>query len=198
MSTERKIVLASSNPGKLKEFRELFQHLNTEIISQEDLGIASPLETGLTFIENALLKARHASQMTQLPVLSDDSGLVIPVLNGAPGIYSARFAGDGASDHFNRNKLLEAMLGFKGIQRRGYYISAVTLMNYPSDPDPIVAIGRWNGQIIHTPKGNGGFGYDPIFLPDGQDQTAAEMSISDKNTSSHRALAVQELLTSSK
>lgn len=193
MWTDDKLVLASSNQGKLREFSKLFSDFGTTVIPQSDLHVESPEETGLSFIENALLKARHASAVTELPALADDSGLVIPALDGAPGLYSARFAGSNASDQENLTLLLDQMKDLTGVNRRGHYICALALVRHTADPDPIVVIGRWHGQIIDTPRGEGGFGYDPIFLPDGLRQTAAELDSETKNQQSHRGLAVIEL-----
>lgn len=193
MWTDDKLVLASSNKGKLREFSKLFSDFGTNVIPQSDLHVESPEETGLSFIENALLKARHASALTQLPALADDSGLVIPALDGAPGLYSARFAGSNASDQENLNLLLDRMKDLTGVNRRGNYICALALVRRATDPDPIVVIGRWHGHIIDAPRGEGGFGYDPIFLPHGLHQTAAELDSETKNHRSHRRLAVIEL-----
>jgi len=193
MWTDDKLVLASSNQGKLREFSKLFSDFGTTVIPQSDLQVESPEETGLSFIENALLKARHASAVTELPALADDSGLVIPALDGAPGLYSARFAGSNASDHENLTLLLDRMKDLAGVSRRGHYICALALVRHAADPDPIVVIGRWQGQIIDSPRGQGGFGYDPIFLSDGLHQTAAELDPETKNQQSHRGLAVIEL-----
>jgi XTP/dITP diphosphohydrolase len=193
MWTDSKLVLASGNNGKLREFSKLFADFGTEVIPQTELGVDSPEETGLSFIENALLKARHASAVTQLPALADDSGLVVPALDGAPGLYSARFAGSNASDQDNLNLLLDRMKHLSGEDRRGHYICALALVRHATDPDPVVVIGRWYGQIIGAPRGDGGFGYDPVFLPDGLSQTVAELDSETKNELSHRGLAVIEL-----
>ena len=193
MWTNSNLVLASGNKGKLREFSKLFADFGTEVIPQTDLGVDSPEETGLSFIENALLKARHASAVTQLPALADDSGLVVPALDGAPGLYSARFAGSNASDQDNLNLLLDRMKNLSGENRQGHYICALALVRHATDPDPVVVIGRWYGQIIDAPRGDGGFGYDPVFLPDGLSQTAAELDSERKNGLSHRGLAVIEL-----
>jgi XTP/dITP diphosphohydrolase len=193
MWTDSKLVLASGNTGKLREFSKLFADFGTEVIPQTDLGVDSPEETGLSFIENALLKAHHASAVTQLPALADDSGLVVPALDGAPGLYSARFAGSNASDQDNLNLLLDRMKNLNGENRQGHYICALALVRHATDPDPVVVIGRWYGQIIDAPRGDGGFGYDPVFPPDGLSQTAAELDSATKNGLSHRGLAVIEL-----
>ena len=193
MWTDAKLVLASGNQGKLREFSKLFSDFGTTVIPQSELHVESPEETGLSFIENALLKARHASAVTELPALADDSGLVIPALDDAPGLYSARFAGSNASDQENLTLLLDRMRDLKSVSRRGHYICALALVRHAADPDPIVVIGRWHGHIIDSPRGEGGFGYDPIFLPDGLHQTAAELDSETKNQQSHRGLAVIEL-----
>lgn len=194
MWTESQLVLASHNTGKLKEFNALFASFGCEVLSQAALGVPSPEESGLTFIENALLKARHASQATGLPALADDSGLVVPALDGEPGLYSARYAGLNASDADNIERLLERLADASDTDRRGYYICALALLRHANDPDPIIAIGTWHGELLHTPRGQGGFGYDPIFLPEGGEQTAAEMDPAIKNEISHRGKAVAHLL----
>jgi len=193
MWTDRRLVLASGNQGKLREFSKLFDDFGTQVIPQSEFGIDSAEETGLSFIENALLKARHASAVSQYPALADDSGLVIPALNGAPGLYSARYAGADATDQDNLSFLLETMQDLSGPERRGHYICALALVRHSTDPDPLVVIGRWHGTILNVPQGAGGFGYDPIFLPDGLEQTAAELDSETKNRLSHRGLAVIEL-----
>tara|TARA_B100000925_G_C21914007_1_gene432839 strand:+ start:344 stop:940 length:597 start_codon:yes stop_codon:yes gene_type:complete len=193
MWTDSALVLASDNHGKFKEFSKLFGDFAIEVISQAKLGVKSPEETGLTFIENALLKARHASAITGLPAIADDSGLVIPALDGAPGLYSARYAGANASDQENVSLLLEQMKHLSGTDRQGHYICALALIRHASDPDPLVTVGRWQGTITNAPRGDSGFGYDPIFLPNNLDQTAAEIDQKLKNQLSHRGLAVIKL-----
>ena len=193
MWTNTTLVIASANRGKMKEFSTLLGDLAIEVVSQAELGVASPEETGLSFIENALLKARHASAITHLPSLADDSGLVIPALNGAPGLYSARYAGVNASDQDNVSLLLERMKYLSGDSRLGCYVCALALMRNASDPDPLVVVGRWQGKITPAPRGDSGFGYDPVFLPDNLDQTAAEIDPQVKNQLSHRGQAVIEL-----
>ncbi len=193
MWTNTTLVVASGNRGKLKEFSKLFGDFAVEVVSQAELGVASPEETGLSFIENALLKARHASAKTQLPSFADDSGLVVPALDGAPGLYSARYAGVNASDQDNMSLLLERMKHLSGDNRQGCYICALALIRHASDPDPLVVVGRWKGKIVDTPRGDKGFGYDPVFLPNNLDQTAAEIDPQIKNQLSHRGQAVVEL-----
>jgi XTP/dITP diphosphohydrolase len=195
MSTEtQRVVLATSNPGKVREFQILLAPMGLEIISQSDLGVSSPEETGLTFIENALIKARHAARMTGLPAIADDSGLVVPALNGMPGLYSARYAGLNASDGENVVRLLNDMAMLSDHDRIGYYLCAMTLITQPTDPAPVIAQAGWPGRIGFEPKGTGGFGYDPIFIPEGSDHTAAEMDPDVKNAQSHRALATAALI----
>ena len=195
MSTEtQRVVLATSNPGKVREFQILLAPMGLEIISQSDLGVSSPEETGLTFIENALIKARHAARMTWLPAIADDSGLVVPALNGMPGLYSARYAGLNASDGENVVRLLNDMAMLSDHDRIGYYLCAMTLITQPTDPAPVIAQAGWPGRIGFEPKGTGGFGYDPIFIPEGSDRTAAEMDPDVKNAQSHRALATAALI----
>jgi XTP/dITP diphosphohydrolase len=195
MSTEtQRVVLATSNPGKVREFQILLAPMGLEIVSQADLGVASPEETGLTFIENALIKARHAARMTGLPAIADDSGLVVPALKGAPGLYSARYAGLHATDGENVVRLLNDMAMLSDHDRIGYYLCAMTLITQPADPAPVIAQAGWPGRIGYEPKGTGGFGYDPIFIPEGSDLTAAEMDPDVKNAQSHRALATAALI----
>ncbi len=193
MWTERQLVLASGNQGKIHEFSRLFSDFETKVIPQQALNIQSPEETGLSFIENAILKARHASNLANLPSLADDSGLVVPSLDGEPGLYSARYAETYASDEDNISLLLKNMQSLLGNDRRAHYICALALVRYAADPDPIVVIGRWHGRVLARPKGERGFGYDPIFLPNDFDQTAAELEPDLKSRLSHRGLAVVKL-----
>ena len=184
-------VLASNNAGKLREFEQLFSKLGLEVLPQAQFGVEDADETGLSFIENALIKARHASQKTNKPAMADDSGLVVPALNGAPGIYSARYSGKG--DAANNEKLLRALDGVEGAARSAFYVSVIALVKHANDPMPIIAEGRWYGRIAETPAGDGGFGYDPLFIPDGFDITAAQMARDEKQSLSHRALALNAL-----
>ncbi|MGA1206750.1 MAG: RdgB/HAM1 family non-canonical purine NTP pyrophosphatase [Gammaproteobacteria bacterium] len=195
MSTEtQRVVLATSNPGKVQEFQVLLAPMGLEIVSQADLGVSSPEETGLTFLENALIKARHAARMTGLPAIADDSGLVVPALKGEPGLYSARYAGLHATDGENVVRLLNAMALLSDHDRIGYYLCAMTLITHPADPAPVIAQAGWPGRIGYEPKGIHGFGYDPIFIPEGSELTAAEMDPEVKNAQSHRALATAALI----
>lgn len=184
-------VLASNNTGKLKEFERLFSTLGLEVLPQAQFGVEDADETGLSFIENALIKARHASEQTNRPAMADDSGIVVPALNGAPGIYSARYSGKG--DAANNTKLLQALDGVEGAGRSAFYVAVIALVKHPNDPMPIIAEGRWHGRIAETPAGNGGFGYDPLFIPEGFDITAAEMTREEKQSLSHRAIALNAL-----
>lgn len=184
-------VLASNNTGKLKEFERLFSTLGLEVLPQAQFGVEDADETGLSFIENALIKARHASEQTNRPAMADDSGIVVPALNGAPGIYSARYSGKG--DAANNTKLLQALDGVEGAGRSAFYVAVIALVKHPNDPMPIIAEGRWHGRIAETPAGNGGFGYDPLFIPEGFDITAAEMTRDEKQSLSHRAIALNAL-----
>lgn len=184
-------VLASNNAGKLREFEQLFSKLGLEVLPQAQFGVEDADETGLSFIENALIKARHASEKTNKPAMADDSGIVVPALNGAPGIYSARYSGKG--DTANNEKLLRALDGVEGAARNAFYVAVIALIKHPNDPMPIIAEGRWYGRIAETPAGDGGFGYDPLFIPDGFDITAAQMARDEKQSLSHRALALNAL-----
>ena len=184
-------VLASNNAGKLREFEQLFSKLGLKVLPQAQFGVEDADETGLSFIENALIKARHASEKTSTPAMADDSGLVVPALNGAPGIYSARYSGKG--DTANNEKLLRALDGVEGAGRNAFYVAVIALVKHANDPMPIIAEGRWYGRIAEKPAGDGGFGYDPLFIPDGFDITAAQMARDEKQSLSHRALALNAL-----
>ena len=184
-------VLASNNAGKLREFEQLFSKLGVEVLPQAQFGVEDADETGLSFIENALIKARHASEKTNKPAMADDSGIVVPALDGAPGIYSARYSGKG--DTANNEKLLQALDGVEGAARNAFYVAVIALVKHANDPMPIIAEGRWHGRIAETPAGDGGFGYDPLFIPDGFDITAAQMTRDEKQALSHRALALNAL-----
>lgn len=185
------IVLASDNPGKLQELQELLSPIIC--ISQNTLGIVSAEETGLSFIENALIKARHASKLSNKPALSDDSGLVVPVLNGQPGIYSARFAGSHATSIDNMALLLKKMVAIPDADRYAYFYCAIVLVKSYDDPTPFVATGECHGFINKAQSGSRGFGYDPVFyLPEYQ-RTFAELPTDIKNTISHRAIALNKI-----
>lgn len=188
----KKIVLASSNLGKLAEFNALFGPLGIELISQQALGIAPAPEPFFTFVENALTKARQASSISGLPSLADDSGICVEALDGAPGIHSARFAGPDSTDTQNNEHLLDLMKNHTN--KRARYVCALVFIRHTNDPEPIIASGTWNGEIIDSPRGANGFGYDPFFFLPDLGQTAAELSPALKNKISHRALAMQELM----
>ena len=188
-----RIVLASSNPGKLREFNALFADSGCEVVTQASLGIDDVEETGLTFVENALLKARHAAQVSGLPALADDSGLCVEALNGAPGLYSARYAGSHGDSAVNNAKLLQTLDGMPPDQRRAFFMCALVLLRHATDPTPLIVEGRWHGRVLDAARGAGGFGYDPLFLPDGQTQSAAELDPALKNRLSHRGQAMAKL-----
>ena len=189
-----RLVLASGNQGKIEEFQPLLAPLGIELISQADLGIESAEETGLSFVENALIKARHACTLSGLPALADDSGLSVEALQGAPGIYSARIAGPGASDAEKVRALLQQMQNIPPDSRQGCYHCAIVLMRHPLDPIPIIAEGHLNGIVLEEENGVAGFGFDPVFyLPEHQ-CTVAQLSMMQKNKISHRAQAVSKLL----
>ena len=190
----QKLVLASGNKGKLKEFGEVLAPLGFEVIPQSVYNVPEVEETGLTFIENALLKAREASRVSGQPAMADDSGLEVDALNGAPGIYSARFSGVGASDVQNNAKLLEALSGLPQSQRTARYWCVLVYLRHPQDPTPIIAQGCWEGRILEAPEGNGGFGYDPLFWLEELQTTAASLAPEEKNKLSHRGKATLDLV----
>ena len=181
-------VLASGNQGKLRELQHALSGTGWTLSNQSDFGVPEADETGLTFVENALIKARNAAQHTGLAAIADDSGLVVPALGGAPGIYSARYSGRG--DAGNNEKLLAAMRDFDGEQRRARFVCVLVLLRHADDPLPLIAEGCWEGFIANAPRGDKGFGYDPIFLPEGQIRHAAELSQDEKRALSHRGKAV--------
>ena len=189
------IVLASANAGKQREFTALLAPYGIELLLQTALGIESIEETGATFADNALLKARHAARAASLPALADDSGLEVDALGGAPGVRSARFAGLAASDADNNALLLERLAGTALPQRTARYRCLLALVRDADDPAPLLAEGLWEGHIGLAPTGRGGFGYDPLFVPAGMTGTAAELPIEVKNRLSHRALALAQLVT---
>ena len=188
-----KIVLATRNQGKVKELVPILEPLGFELITQGDLDIASPEETGKTFIENALIKAREVSRLSGLPSIADDSGICVPALMGQPGIYSARYAGLTATDQENNQKLVKALEN-QSIDGAFYYCVLV-FIRHEEDPTPIIGIGEWHGAIIQSPKGQNGFGYDPYFWLDEYKCTAAELLPETKNRISHRAKASQNFMT---
>lgn len=188
----KQIVLASNNLGKIKEFNEILQKIDIEVISQSKFSVPEIDEPYNTFVENALHKARHCSKFTQLPVLADDSGVCAKALGGKPGIYSARFAGQPTNSENNSKKLIEELKPFT--DKSAYYYCMLVLIRNLNDPQPIIADGVLNGQIIDTPRGENGFGYDPYMLLPTLNKTVAELDSKEKNTISHRYIAIQELV----
>ena len=191
-SALRCVVLASANEGKLREFRRLLTPLDIDVIPQAALGIADAEEPHPTFVENALAKARHASRLGGLPALADDSGVCVAALRGAPGVHSARYAGEPRSDERNNAKLVADLAGID--DRRAHYYCVLALLRHADDPEPILAEGRWDGTIIDTPRGAAGFGYDPHFLDPESGLTGAELPLAQKNERSHRGKAIRALL----
>jgi XTP/dITP diphosphohydrolase len=194
LSLEVKAVLASSSAGKVREFAALLAARNIDVMPQSAFGIVTPAETGSTFLENALLKARHAAQLSGLPALADDSGIEVDALGGRPGVWSARYAGEHASDADNLNLLLHELAGVPEGQRRARYRCVLVFVRTPADPEPIVTDGVWEGRVLTAPRGAGGFGYDPLFQPDGCELSAAQLPPAQKNAISHRAQALRALL----
>jgi len=187
-----KIVLASGNAGKLKEFSQLFSSWKIAVYPQSDFLEQEAEETGLSFIENALIKARYASRAANMPALADDSGLAVDALGGAPGIYSARYAGEGASDEENNQKLLQVLEGVEEKNRTASFHCALAFVRSADDPIPLVCTAAWRGRILMHPEGNQGFGYDPLFFVESENMTSAQLEREVKNRLSHRALAVQK------
>lgn len=188
------LVLASSNTGKLQELQALLSPLNLVVRSQQDFNVPAVAETGLTFIENAILKARNAAGHTGLPAIADDSGLEVDVLNGAPGIYSARYAGPRATDQENTQKLLRELAHVAKQERTARFQCIVVYMLHPLDPTPLVCQGTWDGLIVDHPRGANGFGYDPVFYVAEYGCTAAELDTDTKNRLSHRGKALEQLV----
>jgi XTP/dITP diphosphohydrolase len=192
---KKTIVLASANPGKLREFAQILAAFEFEVVPQSQFKVPDVPETGLSFVENALIKARHAAQHTGLPAMSDDSGIEVDALNGAPGIYSARFAGTGASDEDNNTLLLEKLNGIPDARRTARYHCVIVYMHYVNDPMPLIFQGTWEGQILREPQGKNGFGYDPFFYVPTHNCAAAQLSPEVKNSLSHRGQALRALQT---
>ena len=188
------IVLATGNPGKAREFENLFRNIPVKVVLQKEYDVPSAAETGTTFVENAIIKARNAAAYSGLPAIADDSGLEVDCLNGAPGVFSARYSGPDANDQKNLNKLLDAVKDFPAEKRTARYWCILVLMRHKDDPTPVICQKSWEGQIILTKKGNNGFGYDPSFYVPLFGMTAAEMSAELKNRISHRGQAMQDLL----
>jgi len=188
-----KLVLASSNAGKLEELRHLLADTDIELIAQSDLGVTDADETATTFVENALIKARHASRLTGLPALADDSGICVDALNGAPGLYSARYAGEHGNAGRNIDKLLEALTGVPDERRTAHFYCVLVLLHHADDPQPLIVEGEWRGRILHARRGTGGHGYDPVFLDPELGRSAAELEAALKNRISHRGRALAAL-----
>ena len=188
------IVLASSNPGKVREINQLLAGLDLQVRPQSEYGVIDAEETGLTFVENAILKARNAAQHTGLPAIADDSGLEVDALAGAPGIYSARFAGEGASDQENLEKLLVELKAVPAEQRTARFQCLMVFMRHASDPTPLICQGTWEGRILFAARGDNGFGYDPVFHVPTHDCSSAELPAEIKNSLSHRGQALRQLV----
>lgn len=201
MTNKQQWVLASNNQGKLAELQSLFnsQHLDVELIAQAKLNIADAIEDGLSFVENAIIKARHASRISGLPAIADDSGLCVPVLGGAPGIHSARYAGEHGNDALNNQKLLTELAlireNDKATNISGQFVCVLVMVKHADDPLPLIAEGIWQGEILSQPKGENGFGYDPLFWLPELGKSSAELDKQQKNRISHRAIASQKLIT---
>ena len=188
---EKSLVLASNNKGKLREFQAIFAELGVDVINQGALGVEACPEPFGTFIENCLAKARHASKMTGRPAMADDSGVCVNALNGMPGVLSARFAGEPSNDEANNRLLVERLQGKD--DRRAHYTCVLTAVRTPDDPEPLVVVGRWYGEICDEPAGEGGFGYDPHFFVPEYGRTAAELTAEEKNRVSHRGKALVQM-----
>jgi XTP/dITP diphosphohydrolase len=191
---QHSVVLASNNAGKLRELEQLLQPADVRLYAQQEFSIASVEETGLTFVENAILKARHAAAGSGLPAIADDSGLEVDALNGAPGIRSARYAGEQADDGANCAKLLEAMNDIPQGHRQARFQCLVVYLRHAEDPTPVICQGTWEGRILTEPRGDKGFGYDPLFWVPGQNRSAAELDAGTKNALSHRGQALSKLV----
>ena len=187
-----RLVLASGNPGKLREFRRLLEPLGIDVVPQAKLGIGEAEEPHVTFVENALAKARHASAQARLPALADDSGICVHALGGAPGVQSARYAGEPKDDARNNALLIERLRGVA--DRRAHYYCVLVLLRHAEDPEPVIAEGRWDGRVVDAPRGSGGFGYDPHFEDIETGMTGAELPLEIKNARSHRGHAMRALL----
>jgi len=191
----KKIVMATGNQGKLKEMQSILTPFALAVVSQKSLFEEEAVEDGLSFLENALIKARFASLKTGLPAIADDSGLEVPYLNGAPGIYSSRYAGENATDRLNNEKLLAQMSGVSGKDRKACYYCAMVYVSHAEDPVPQVGLGQWCGEVLEAPLGDGGFGYDPIIWIPSHQCSAAQLEKEAKNQISHRAQALNQLIS---
>jgi XTP/dITP diphosphohydrolase len=193
-AARRSLVLASGNPGKLRELSAMLEPLGWDVRAQSDWNLDEAVEDGLSFVENALIKARHAARLTGLPALADDSGLVVDALNGAPGIYSARFAGADASDQDNNRKLLDSLEGIPDAERTAHFYCAMALVRNADDPAPLISVGKWDGVIMAAPAGQGGFGYDPLFHVPAEGCSSAQLPPEIKNRLSHRGQAIRAMV----
>jgi XTP/dITP diphosphohydrolase len=189
-----RVVLATGNPGKVQELRAMLEPLAIEVVPLSQFTREAVPETGLTFVENAIIKARYAAQLARMPAIADDSGLEVDALHGAPGIYSARYAGEQASDDDNLRKLLAVLAGRTAAERTGRYCCALVYMRWAEDPFPLISQATWEGRIADAPRGNGGFGYDPIFELPQRALTVAELPAAEKNLLSHRGQALRGLV----
>ncbi len=188
-----RVVLATGNAGKIREFAELLAPLGFEFVPQAEFGIEPPEETGETFEANAILKARHAAARSGLPAMADDSGLEVDALGGAPGVRSARYAGEAAGDLANLNKLLQALAAVPPSARNARFRCVIALVQSADDPAPMLGRGRWEGRILESARGAGGFGYDPVFAPQGETRSVAELPAAEKHAQSHRGAALRDL-----
>ncbi|RMG36175.1 MAG: RdgB/HAM1 family non-canonical purine NTP pyrophosphatase [Gammaproteobacteria bacterium] len=189
-----RIVLASNNKGKLRELEQLLAGHEVEVVPQREFDIPDAVENGLSFVENAIIKARHAAALSGLPAIADDSGLEVDALNGEPGIHSARFAGEHGDDTANNRKLLEALATVPEEERTARFQCLMVFMRHAKDPTPVICQGTWEGRILRKPRGENGFGYDPLFWVPGENASAAELPADIKNAQSHRGQALRELL----
>lgn len=188
------IVLATGNQGKLREFRQLFSALSVQIVAQSEFAVPEADETGLSFVENAIIKARNACQFTGLPAIADDSGIEVDALQGKPGIYSSRYAGKGATDADNIQALLRALEGIEAHERTARFQCVLVFMRHANDPTPLICQGTWQGEILETPTGDAGFGYDPLFWVPETDCSAAQLSAEQKHAISHRGKAMRQFI----
>jgi XTP/dITP diphosphohydrolase len=192
--SNKRIVLASNNAGKVREINQLLENSGIEVLPQAQFDIEDAVEDGLTFVENAIIKARHATKLSGLPAIADDSGIEVDALNGAPGIYSARFAGEGSSDEENLFKLLKELQNVPEEQRSARFQCLMVYMRHAEDPTPIICQGTWEGRILTAPQGENGFGYDPVFFVPEEGCSSAELDAATKNSLSHRGKALQQLV----